>query len=113
MELVATPTNEWGPALQKVREADPAAIVNTHFIAPEIAACQNQFMQNPTNSLMYYQYGPILRAFTDIAQKNAEGVMASILLATLRDERGSRTMPSTGPCSGTIPRRRRACRPMA
>ena len=88
VEVVATPTNEWGPALQKVREADPAAIVNTHFIAPEIAACQNQFMQNPTNSLMYYQYGPILRAFTDIAQQNAEGVLASILLATLRDERG-------------------------
>ncbi len=88
-EFVATPTNEWGPALQKVREADPAAICNTHFIAPEIAACQNQFMQNPTDSLMYYQYGPILKAFTDIAEKNAEGVLASILLATLRDERGA------------------------
>ena len=26
---------------------------------------------------MYYQYGPMLKAFTDIAQKNAEGVLAS------------------------------------
>jgi branched-chain amino acid transport system substrate-binding protein len=88
-EIVATPTSEWGPVLQKSREVNPAAICNTHFIAPEIAACQNQFMQNPTNSLMYYQYGPMLKAFTDIAQKNAEGVLASILLATLRDERGA------------------------
>jgi branched-chain amino acid transport system substrate-binding protein len=88
-EIVATPTSEWGPVLQKSREVNPAAICNTHFIAPEIAACQNQFMQNPTNSLVYYQYGPILKAFTDIAQKNAEGVLASILLATLRDERGA------------------------
>jgi branched-chain amino acid transport system substrate-binding protein len=88
-EIVATPTNEWGPVLQKVRESNSAAICNTHFIAPEIAQCQNQFMQNPTNSLMYYQYGPILKAFTDIAQQNAEGVLASILLATLRDERGA------------------------
>lgn len=87
-EVVATPTSEWGPVLQKCREANPAAICNTHFVAAEIAACQNQFMQNPTNSLMYYQYGPILKAFTDIAQSNANGVTASILLATLRDERG-------------------------
>lgn len=87
-EVVATPTSEWGPVLQKCREKNPAAICNTHFVAAEIAACQNQFMQNPTKSLMYYQYGPILKAFTDIAQSNANGVLASILLATLRDELG-------------------------
>ncbi|WP_428929615.1 ABC transporter substrate-binding protein [Marinibacterium sp. SX1] len=87
-EVVATPTSEWGPVLQKCREVNPAAICNTHFVAAEIAACQNQFMQNPTNSLMYYQYGPILKAFSDIAQDNANGVLASILLASLRDEVG-------------------------
>ena len=56
-EVVQTPTTEWGPVLAKVRQIDPAAIANTHFFAGDIAQCQLQFVENPTNSLFYYQYG--------------------------------------------------------
>src|SRR5262245_38510379 len=60
-EIVKTPTTEWGPVLAKVRKVNPAAIANTHFYPGDIAQCQIQFMQNPINALVYYQYGVLLK----------------------------------------------------
>ena len=87
-EIVKTPTTEWGPVLAKVREVNPAAIANTHFYAGDIAQCQIQFMQNPTNSLIYYQYGVLLKAFTDIAEEKSHGVMSAAMIGLLQDKMG-------------------------
>ncbi len=88
-EVVPVPTTEWGAVLNKVREQSPAFIANTHFYPGDIAQCQVQFIQNPTNSLFYYQYGPLLKAFSDIAGDAAKGVLTSSVIGILPDDLGN------------------------
>jgi branched-chain amino acid transport system substrate-binding protein len=88
-EVVNVPTTEWGPVLEKVRQIKPAAIANTHFFVGDIAQCQVQFAQNPTNSLFYYQYGALLKSFSEIAGDAAEGVLTSSVLGVLPDAFGN------------------------
>lgn len=88
-EVVPTPTTEWGPVLDKMRALDPAVIVNTHFFAGDLANFQRQFFDNPTNSLVYLQYGALLQSFSDIAKESAVGVLTSSMTGIIPDERGS------------------------
>ncbi len=88
-EVVPVPTTEWGAVLSKIRADAPAVIVNTHFYPGDIAQCQVQFMQDPTNSLVYYQYGPLLKAFSDIAGEAARGVLTSSVIGILPDSIGN------------------------
>lgn len=88
-EVVPVPTTEWGAVLNKIREQSPAVIANTHFFPGDLAQCQVQFAQNPTNSLVYYQYGPLLKAFSDLAGESARGVLTSSVIGILPDEMGN------------------------
>lgn len=88
-EVVPVPTTEWGAVLNKVRAEAPAVIANTHFFPGDLAQCQVQFAQNPTNSLVYYQYGPLLKAFSDLAGEAARGVLTSSVIGILPDELGN------------------------
>jgi len=88
-EVVPVPTTEWGAVLNKVREQSPAVIANTHFFPGDLAQCQVQFAENPTNSLVYYQYGPLLKAFSDLAGEAARGVLTSSVIGILPDEIGN------------------------
>ena len=85
-EIVQTPTTEWGPVLAKVRKHKPAAIANTHFFAGDIAQCQLQFAENPTNSLFYYQYGALQKDFRDIAGDASVGVLTGTVDGLLSDD---------------------------
>lgn len=85
-EVVQTPTTEWGPVLSKIRQIDPAAIANTHFFAGDIAQCQLQFVENPTNSLFYYQYGALQKDFRDIAGDASVGALTGTVDGLLSDD---------------------------
>lgn len=87
-EVVPVPTTEWGAVLAKVREKNPAAIANTHFFAGDIANCQVQFARQPTNSLVYYQYGALLQSFADIAGDAGVGVLTTSMIGVLPDAIG-------------------------
>ncbi|WP_193175185.1 ABC transporter substrate-binding protein [Oricola nitratireducens] len=88
-ESVNVPISEWGPTLAKVRADEPAIIAVTHFYAADQAQFMNQFMSQPTNSLVYMQYGASLAAFRDIAGVNSEGVIYATVIGALQDEIGS------------------------
>ena len=88
VEMVATPTTEWGPILAKIREANPAAIQNSHFYAGDIAQFMIQFNQNPINALIYFPWGPLLSAFTEIGKDSSVGVTTSTVIGLLQDEKG-------------------------
>jgi branched-chain amino acid transport system substrate-binding protein len=47
-----------------------------------------QFVPNPTNSLVYMQYGPSLAAFREIGGQTTSGVLYSTVAGSLRDEIG-------------------------
>jgi branched-chain amino acid transport system substrate-binding protein len=88
-ETVVVPISEWGPTLQKIRNDPPACIAVTHWVPQDLAQFCIQFIPNPTNSLVYMQYGPSLAAFREIGKENTNGVLYSTVVASLQDEIGT------------------------
>jgi branched-chain amino acid transport system substrate-binding protein len=88
-ETVQSPISEWGPTLAKLRANPPGLIAVTHFLPQDQAAFMIQFMTNPTNSLIYMQYGASLAAFRDIAKDASKGVLYAINEGVLADEIGN------------------------
>ena len=87
-ETVVVPISEWGPTLAKIRNDPPACIAVTHWVPQDLAQFMIQFTPNPTDSLVYMQYGPSLAAFREIGKENTEGVLYSTVIAALQDEMG-------------------------
>jgi branched-chain amino acid transport system substrate-binding protein len=86
--IVPTPRTDWQEVLAEARKDAPAVIANTHFYAGDLASFQRQFMRQPTNSLVYLQYGAMHQTFMDLAQESAEGVIVSAVTGLLRDDIG-------------------------
>ena len=87
-EKVVAPVSEWGPVLSKIRRNPPDIIFNTDVSVPDIAAFVKQFAANPTNSLVYGQYGPSQPQFKQLAGKAADGVIWSSMTSLLPDALG-------------------------
>jgi branched-chain amino acid transport system substrate-binding protein len=85
-ETVPFPTNQWGPTLAKIRQDPPAAIIVTHFLPQDLAQFMTRFLTQPTNSLIYMQYGPSLPAFREIGGEAVNGVIYSTVIGCLPDE---------------------------
>ncbi|BBD41498.1 branched-chain amino acid ABC transporter, periplasmic branched-chain amino acid-binding protein (plasmid) [Aminobacter sp. Y103A] len=85
-ETVQAPTTEWGPTLAKIREDQPAFIAVTHFFPADQAQFMIQFLTNPTNSLVYLQYGASLAAFRDIAGDASVGALYATNIGVLSGE---------------------------
>ena len=85
-ETVPFPNNQWGPVLASIRQNPPAVIAVTHFLPQDLAAFMQQFITQPTNSLVYMQYGPSLPAFREIGGDAVQGVLYSTTVACLPDE---------------------------
>ncbi|MEM7068066.1 MAG: ABC transporter substrate-binding protein [Pseudomonadota bacterium] len=88
-ETVKVPVTDWGPTLAKLRADPPAIVAITHFYTQDQAQFMNQFMTDPTNSLVYLQYGASLAAFRDIAKENSVGSVYATVIGALQDEIGS------------------------
>jgi len=85
-ETVPFPTNQWGPTLAKLRQDPPAAIAVTHFLPQDLAQFMTQFLPEPTQSLVYMQYGPSLPAFREIGKEAINGVIYSTVIGSLPDD---------------------------
>ena len=88
-ETVQIPISEWGPTLAKIRSDPPGVICITHYAPADLANFQIQFLPNPTDSLVYMQYGPSLAAFREIGKEAVEGVFYGTVISHLQDERAN------------------------
>ena len=88
-ESVKVPISEWGPTLAKIRSDPPAVIAVTHFYPQDQAQFMLQFANDPTDSLVYMQYGASLAAFRDVGKEATEGVVYATVIGALQDEIGS------------------------
>ena len=110
-ETVVVPISEWGPTLQKIRNDPPAAIAITHWVPQDLAQFMMQFVPNPTPSLVYMQYGPLLAAFREIGKEATNGVLFATVVGALQDEIGqayferfnSKFGESASPLTGSQP----------
>ena len=87
-EKVTAPLSEWGPVLAKVREVAPDLVVNTDWLATDLAAFTKQFMASPTPSLVYEQFGPSTPEYLELAGDAANGVIWSTTVGVLPDKMG-------------------------
>lgn len=87
-ETVNVPISEWGPTLAKIRQDPPGAIAITHFYPQDLAQFMVQFVPNPTPSLIYMQYGPVLPAFREVGKEAVNGVLFSTVVGAPQDEIG-------------------------
>jgi branched-chain amino acid transport system substrate-binding protein len=65
---------EWGPILAKIRADPPAVIINTDYIPSNEAAFVEQFLEAPTNSHMFIQYGPSTPEFVQLLGNMCTGI---------------------------------------
>jgi len=71
--------NDWRAFLQGVREAAPAVIINTDYLPGNAATFMTQFLEQPTDSLVFIQYAPSVPEFLDLTKEKSTGVVYNLL----------------------------------
>ncbi len=71
--------NDWRALLTKVRQDPPAVIVNTDWMPSNAATFMSQFMEQPTDSLVFIQYGPSVPEFLKLTADKSTGVVYNLL----------------------------------
>ncbi len=67
--------SDWRAILAKVRQNPPDLVVNTDYLPGNSALFLNQFLEDPTDSLVFLQYAPLVPEFLKLTGKNANGVL--------------------------------------
>ncbi|MFC1992089.1 ABC transporter substrate-binding protein, partial [Chloroflexota bacterium] len=81
-------TREWGPILSKIRELEPA-IINFEVVAVEEGVTFiQQFLENPTDSIIWTGYGGPNPGYAELMGEDINGVMCSIWSYPLNTEKG-------------------------
>ena len=71
--------NDWRAFLSKVRNNPPAVLINTDYVSANAATFMSQFMEDPTNSLVFIQYAPSVPEFLDLTKEKSSGVVYNLL----------------------------------
>ncbi len=67
---------EFGTQLIKIRKENPSIIIMTTYTPIEIVSFMDQFLQNPTDSLIFVTYAPSVAEFMELlGKKKAEGLL--------------------------------------
>ncbi len=70
---------DWRPQLARVRAAKPGVIVNTNSSPASDATFFNQFIEQPTDSLVFLQYAPSVPEFSKLTNNKADTVLFNML----------------------------------
>lgn len=87
---------DWRGFLAKVRQNPPAIIINTDYLPGNAAAFMSQFMEQPTDSLVFIQYAPSVPEFLELTQDASSGVMYNLLGGTLPASASERSKQVVG-----------------
>lgn len=74
---------DWRAILAKVKETKPDLVINTDYLPGNSALFLNQFLESPTNSLVFLQYAPSVPEFVKLTGKNSTGVLYNLITAPL------------------------------
>ena len=77
-ETVPYGTTDWGSILLKIREEKPAAIVCSILSVADISSFVQQFMENPTPSMLDISYMVVFTETQEAVGENLRGVMGYI-----------------------------------
>ncbi|PSH62178.1 ABC transporter substrate-binding protein [Phyllobacterium sophorae] len=82
--------NDWRTFLAKVRQDNPAVIINTDYQPGNAAKFLTQFLEQPTDSLVFIQYAPSVPEFLNLTGKQATGIVYNLLGGTLNTPKNPR-----------------------
>jgi branched-chain amino acid transport system substrate-binding protein len=71
--------NDWRAFLAKVRQDPPDLVINTDWVPSNAATFITQFLEDPTNSVVFIQYGPSVPEFLNLTKDKATGVIYNLL----------------------------------
>ena len=71
--------NDWRAFLAKVRQDPPDLVVNTDWMPSNASTFITQFLEDPTDSLVFVQYGPSVPEFLDLTKEKATGLIYNLL----------------------------------
>ncbi|MEO1613290.1 MAG: ABC transporter substrate-binding protein, partial [Pseudomonadota bacterium] len=74
---------DWRAILAKVQETKPDLVINTDYLPGNSALFLNQFLDAPTNSLVFLQYAPSVPEFVKLTGENSNGVLYNLINAPL------------------------------
>lgn len=77
------PVNDWRSIIAKIRANPPDLVVNTDYQPANTATFLTQFLENPTQSLLFIQYGPATPEFVDLTKDASNGVLYNLIGAPL------------------------------
>ncbi len=75
--------SDWRSILAKVRENTPDVVINTDYLSGNSAAFLTQFLEQPTNSLVFLQYAPSVPEFVELTKEKSNGVIYNLLGGSL------------------------------
>ncbi|GGE03972.1 ABC transporter substrate-binding protein [Aureimonas endophytica] len=70
---------DWRAILAKIRADVPDIVINTDYLPGNSASFLNQFLEQPTKSLVFLQYAPSVPEFVQLTGKKSDGVIYNLL----------------------------------
>src|SRR5262249_31730251 len=71
--------NDWRAFLAKVRQDPPDLVINTDWVPSNASTFITQFLEDPTDSVVFIQYGPSVPEFLNLTKDKATGVIYNLL----------------------------------
>ena len=71
--------SDWRAILAKVRADAPTLVVNTDYIPGNSALFLKQFLEQPTESLVFLQYAPSVPEFVELTGDASTGVLYNLI----------------------------------
>lgn len=71
--------NDWRASLAKVRQDPPDLVVNTDYQPGNSALFLKQFLDEPTQSLVFLQYAPSVPEFVELTKAQSTGVLYNLI----------------------------------
>lgn len=78
---------DWRAIIAKIKADPPDVVINTDYLPANDASFMNQFLEDPTESLVFIQYGPSVPEFVELTKDNSTGVLYNLLGGTVISEK--------------------------
>ena len=88
--------NDWRAFFAKVRQDPPDLLVNTDYLPNNAAKFVTQFMEDPTNSLVFIQYAPSVPEFLELTGEKSTGVIYNMIYGFVNTTRHPRSVEVMG-----------------
>lgn len=88
--------NDWRSFLSQVRQNPPGVLINTDYLPGNAATFMTQFMEDPTDSLVFIQYAPSVPEFLELTKEASSGVVYNMLGGTLNTPKAERAVEVLG-----------------